>query len=317
MDGIGRISDLNERRAEGIRRARSRSAITAQRRFQAFVSEVTGSILAAPGDHLDLGIQRGIRAVARLARAPRSWMAIVNKGSAYGPRFREWYAHGMMPLHNYVRGMPEDATPWFAEQFRALKKIRLKSRADLPPGSERERMLLERIGIEALAAVPITAGGPLIAVGLAAHAPRLWDEDTMTALTLLGSSVANMLERRQTERKLVLKRACRQTFFRILPYVFFRVASDGTVADCEIGKQSDYRLAPEEVVGRSILELFPDSARGIFQEALSQVLHDRRLTSFDTRVETGVGLRPFTICVMPLLEDEALVTLQLLSDGDA
>jgi two-component sensor histidine kinase len=76
--------------------------------------------------------------------------------------------------------------------------------AELPPEAERERKEFEREGIKTLVNVPIMARQKMIGfLGFdAVYARKLWSEDDIRLLKLIGEIIANALDRKTIEDRL-------------------------------------------------------------------------------------------------------------------
>jgi two-component sensor histidine kinase len=116
----------------------------------------------------------------------------------------EWCADDVEPHIDRLQGLPVEE---FGYSMQWLKKGEVFHVPDvdlLPPEAERERREFKSEGIKTLVNVPIMTRQKMIGfLGFdAVHARKLWSEDDIRLLKLIGEIIANALDRKVAEEHL-------------------------------------------------------------------------------------------------------------------
>jgi two-component sensor histidine kinase len=116
----------------------------------------------------------------------------------------EWCAEGVEPHIERLQRQPVEEFGYSMQWLKQGEVFHVPDVAELPPEAGRERKEFEIEGIRTLINVPIMARQRMIGfLGFdAVHARKLWSEEDIRLLKLIGEIIANALDRKAIEERL-------------------------------------------------------------------------------------------------------------------
>lgn len=115
----------------------------------------------------------------------------------------EWCHQGMESMVNNVQDTSITHFPWFSQQLLAGNCLKINQLTDLPKEAIAERKNFETRQSPNLVVVPMMSGGkPLGYLGLNANKEKVWTEDEVSFLKLVGEFLAIAKVRSQAEELL-------------------------------------------------------------------------------------------------------------------
>ncbi len=166
--------------------------------FETLISDASASLISAPPEQLETGIERVLDAVRRFFNADRSVLLSVSADQA------EVYVR----LGSYSEGVPPVATdmnlaeafPWSRHTLLAERApVRIERIEDLPPEAAAEREMWLQMPIRSALSLPIESGGVvrhLIVLNTVNHENQ-WPNVFVPRLRLLGELIVGALVRRE------------------------------------------------------------------------------------------------------------------------
>ncbi len=101
-----------------------------------------------------------------------------------------------------------------------------------------------------------------------------------------------------------------RAIFQAFPDFFFRLNSDGVILDYKAGSDTDFSLAPEDLLGKRIQDIPVQSVGNPFSEAIQQVRNTKSIVS----VEYSLVLRHqevnFEARLLPVFDDQIFVMVR-------
>jgi two-component system sensor kinase FixL len=182
-------------------RRRAQRALTERLRFEALLSDLSATLVAAHGAQVDREIEKLLGRMGEELPVDR---AAVGECDAQGtvPRITHaWTRHSIAATRETI---PVDRVPWIAGRLRAGHVVAIRSLDELPAEAARDQRSLTESGTRSLAVVPLTVGSGV--AGLlwfeTQGTARPWPEELLQRLRLLGEMLANALARRGVESAL-------------------------------------------------------------------------------------------------------------------
>ena len=200
-DGVvlERLRLLSEVFAGVLERKRVALSLDEQLRFEALLAEQSAAFSRVSAPDVDREIEQALGRTSAFLRVDRGSLAEVSEDGRTARLTHAWAGEGTEPSP-VVLGFAE--VPWVEGRLRAGEVVCFSRIDDLPePDAAADRRTYARLGITSHIAVPLMAGGTLAAVlGFSTlGAERLWRDELVQRLRLLGEAFANVLFRRRSD----------------------------------------------------------------------------------------------------------------------
>ena len=186
-----------------IRLRRVRLQMDEKLSFETLVSSLSADFASLKADQVDASIDRWLQELCEFLDVDRGTLLYFATDSPLAFRSHSYAAPGI-PAAPEVVG--DEKSPWYAEQLRkgiVLNFPRMAS--ELSEAARIERVYVERQGIKSHLTVPIVVDGSVVfALGLSTmRSYRVWPDEMVGRLRLVGEIFAQTLLRRQAEASLV------------------------------------------------------------------------------------------------------------------
>jgi signal transduction histidine kinase len=168
-------------------------------RFETLLSEQSATFSGLPPGEVDHEIERALRRIADFFQADWGSLAEFSQDSRMARITHSWVADGAAPAPAAV-SLAE--IPWTTSRWQSGAVVRFSRIEDLPDReAAADRLTYARLGIRAQVAAPLKMGGALLgALAFSAlGAARVWPDELVPRLLLLGEVFASILARRHAE----------------------------------------------------------------------------------------------------------------------
>lgn len=186
--------DVTERRL-------AEEALESRLRFERLVSKISASLVNIPPDRVDSEIERGLRRMLEFFQVDRAGLI-----RSFPDRSGHQITHGVysenVPSVPVGVELPRSIYPWVYEKLAEKHEVVSFSRLDdLPPEANVDKQTYAKWGVRSALDIPIITGGSavhVIAIN-SVKSERVWPEEIIPRLRLLGEIFVNALERKQAE----------------------------------------------------------------------------------------------------------------------
>lgn len=202
-DEQGRLAYFHGIVIDVSERERAQGALKNQLSLQALVAEVSSNLVNADSNDIESVVETVLEKIGRFFKVDRCCIFLFSDGCESMDMIHEWCTEGITPRIQQRRDGGVGAAPWWAEQLRTRKTVRIADIRTLPPEAASERADAERESIRSLLRLPMTSKGQVIgALGLdtVTHGAS-WDEDDIGMLRVLCEVIAGFLVRVEAETK--------------------------------------------------------------------------------------------------------------------
>jgi PAS domain S-box-containing protein len=192
--------------------------------FESLVSRISTDLINLPVSDIDDVIDDGLQEIGEFFGADRVVIRLMGVHEDGPTKVYVWSADGS--TGSLVRDDFETAFPNLAREIKKDREVVLGSINDVPASWRPEREHMAEIGIESGVIVPLSVGGAFmgsISV-LALGGRREWDESTAPRVRVLGTTLANALNRKRAEENL---RQSQQKYWSILENIGIGIALVG------------------------------------------------------------------------------------------
>lgn len=169
--------------------------------FEKLITNISTNFINLAVNEIDSGIMRALQGVCEFTGDDRSYVILYSEDGRTMETVYEWCAESISPQADRIQGRPVDGMPWFTAQIRQLLVVNLPDINILLNESTLDYEECRFEGIQSILLIPlILHGGAIGFLGFdSVRSEKLWQEDTVTLLKILGEIIINALSRKQAE----------------------------------------------------------------------------------------------------------------------
>jgi PAS domain S-box-containing protein len=189
--------------ANALNRQRSHRQIEQRVRFETMIADLSANILKSPGDEIDKKIEQGLARVAEFFQVDRCGLLGIRPDTKFAWVSHAWYAEG-------IAGVAGDINlaalfPWVYDKLVAQRTpVRTTKVTELPPEADTDRQSYIAMGVQSSLEIPLLFEDHVshIIVIQSLRDERLWPEELIPRLRLLGELFVSALVRQRAKRAL-------------------------------------------------------------------------------------------------------------------
>ncbi|MEQ8385216.1 MAG: PAS domain S-box protein [Coleofasciculus sp. A1-SPW-01] len=172
--------------------------------FEQLITSLSHQFIQLSSDGIEDAIKHTLEKIGKFCECDRTYMALFSEDTATASMIQEWDAPGVSSIQPQWQDFPTASYPWGMAKLRNLETIQISRRSDLPPEANSLKQALELTGAKSIAIVPIAQGNHLIGyLGCSTvNAEKIWSDDILSLLQIIGGIFANALSRQQAESQL-------------------------------------------------------------------------------------------------------------------
>jgi signal transduction histidine kinase len=213
---------------ERARRRQVQAGLAERLRFEALLSEISLPLATLPAERVDEYIQSSLRQIGMFLDVDRAtlWQLSAD-GQTLSPT-HSWRASGIGPPPESIHLGRFPTLRALSEEKRILSIARLD---ELPPEAAAEAQALGEIGVRSCVIIPLTSAEHRLGVLMFANLRevRVWPEDSVDRLQVLGEPLASTVARRQSEDALATSTAFTSAVLSTLPGEIAIIDATGSI----------------------------------------------------------------------------------------
>jgi two-component sensor histidine kinase len=288
---ISLLKVVGEIIAGAIERNRATVALRRQVAMEILVAQISSRFINVPVNSIDQAINRAISEIGEFTGVDRSYLFCLENGGRTMNNTHEWCARGVKSHMARLQACPVNPFEYSMRQMREGKVFYVADVSRLPAEAAAEKREFEAEGIRTLINVPIMLRGEMMGfLGFdAVRMRKLWTDDDIRLLGLVGEIFANAIDRITAEKQL-------QTSIRekevLLREIHHRVKNNLQIIDSLLYLQA---RAIRDQVNAVAIDAFTESRSRIKSMA---TIHDRLYRSRDI---SGVDFGEYLQALVPEL----------------
>ena len=197
--------NLPELNKAGIDRKGAEESLIYRIQIESLIASISAHFINIDSDKIDIEIYDALKTIGKFVHVDRSYMFMFSDDSKSKlDNTHEWCAEGIEPQIQNLKVITIESLPWWMAKLNRFENIHIPCVADLPLESGSEKAILEAQSIKSLIAVPMTYKNSLIGfIGFdSVRVEKVWPEEDIRMLQMIGQVFANVLERKRSEELL-------------------------------------------------------------------------------------------------------------------
>ncbi len=183
----------------------TRKKLDFREKFESLLINIATDFIEMQGSDLNLGIHDALLNIGVAIEVDRAYLFRFSDGMETMVNTHEWCASNIQPQIEIHHELSCADYPWWMNKLSTHQTILILSVMDLPSWAEAEKNLHESRNTQSLVSVPIVHGNDLIGfLGFdCVNRERIWSEDIIDLLRIVGDAIGNALERNRMEKTLL------------------------------------------------------------------------------------------------------------------
>jgi CheY-like chemotaxis protein len=179
-----------------------------QLKNEELISRISTQLLATKTEDLDAAIIDSLRLFSEFAGVDKSFILIIDEENHTYDSVYEWCFDKKYSVTGLMKNVPLNNIKWSLEKLRNNKVLTINSLSDFPDEAQNERELVESFGIKSYTAVGLNYDNKISGIiGFdSIVSKKEWDERELYSVKLFSEIIANTLERKQIEVRLITAR---------------------------------------------------------------------------------------------------------------
>lgn len=206
---------------------------------------------------MDDSIKDVLKIVGQHLDVDRGYVFFIDETAGITKEIHEWCADGFKADTGGYKDATSGNLPWFFKKISNLEVVNVPDISKLPEGAAKEKVIFGSGGILSFVAVPIVHRFSLIGfLGLDSVKKRIWHDDTIMLLRMIGEFFANAFIQQRTEEQLKESAQKYRTLFEYANDSIFLI-KDGKFIDCNSQTLKMFGCSREQILGHSPHEFSP------------------------------------------------------------
>lgn len=204
---------------------------------------------------IDDEIQHTLQRLGEFAGVDRSYVFLLSDDGKTISNTHEWCARGIASEMQRIQQMPVDRLPWLYDKMRRCEIINIPNVSKLSRTARAERVEFRTQGIRSLLIVPMVLRRAFAGfVGFdSVRENKIWPEEIVAVLQLVGQIVANAIDRKRTEMRLKHSEEKYRALVEDAFSIILRMDTHGTVTFCNEFALRFFGFSADELIGKNVV----------------------------------------------------------------
>ena len=260
--------------------------------FERLITATSTNLINLPPGKIDKGINQALQTIGEFADVDRSYVFLFQKDGIKMDNTHEWCVKDITPQIHRLKNILIDDFRWSLGKIRQSETVHIPRVISLPTAAKTEKKEFESANIQSLVMVPVIYSGRVIGfLGFdSVRSEKIWPEDIITLLRIVGEIFANALERKQAEETLRTSEERFSKAFHASPIIMaISTLEDGRYIDVNESFLRNTGYNRNEVIGHSSIELKLFENIEDRKKLIQTLKKHKKLHDVETRIRTKTG----------------------------
>lgn len=228
--------------------------------------------------NFDEALNSSLKLIGNFSGASRVYYFTFNDDNQHMDNTHEWCADGVTPEIDNLKHMPNDLFPWWMASLKNNQIINIPDVSLLPENASMERQTLESQNIKSLIVLPVYAAGRLHGfVGFDDVTDTgSWAENDHALLKMFVNVISTSVEKYESENKIKVALNNLSNFFNTQSDYVVIMDYQGRIVKVNKTLKDKLGYTEDDLIGKSVLILHPDSVRRDAERILKDMLEKGR-----------------------------------------
>jgi signal transduction histidine kinase len=172
--------------------------------FEDLVSTISTRFISLTSEGIDQAVDKALKEIGAFARADGGYVFRFSDNTKRFSMTHLWQKENLRTRKSDLQDLDASSMPWWMGQLVSHEPVVVPSVDDLPAEATVEKSILKPQGIKSLVDVPMIYQGKVVGfLGFSCiQSERVWTDDEIELLKMIGQVVTNALELKRTEEAL-------------------------------------------------------------------------------------------------------------------
>jgi hypothetical protein len=172
--------------------------------FEDLISTISTRFISLTSEGIDQAVDKALKEIGAFARADGGYVFRFSDDTKRFSMTHLWQKENLRTRKSDLQDLDASSMPWWMGQLVSHEPVVVPSVNDLPAEATVEKSILKPQGIKSLVDVPMIYQGKVVGfLGFSCiQSERVWSDDEIELLKMIGQVVTNALERKRTEEAL-------------------------------------------------------------------------------------------------------------------
>lgn len=219
-------------------------------------------------DDIDNMINLALKQIGEFNNDDRSYLVLLSEDGSTFQNTHEWSREGLEYKASNLQDTNTQHFPWFMEKLRNNENINIHKLSDFPPEAVNEREDILEQGVKSVLVVPMIYENSVIGyLGFkSVTKEKIWKEDSITILDVLGNIFANALQRKKYLTTVRESENYYRTIFESNGAATLIVEKDETISNANREWERLFGYRKNDLVGRKLSDFVTEDFAEKIQE---------------------------------------------------